>query len=66
MSNLVYLEDTVFLDSSITSGSYNLSSYSLAELSGPLQEGFDEDIPFRTEFPKFLTLWTLSSCGSLC
>lgn len=53
---LLYLEDTVSVESCITSGSYSLSPCSLAELSGPWQEEFGEDIPFRTEFSKSLCL----------
>lgn len=65
---LLYLEGLVSMVSYISTASYNLSALSasfFAEFPELWEEGFHGGIPFRMSVPGFLTLWTLSSCGSL-
>lgn len=46
---LLYLEDNVSLEVSTTFDSDNICTSSYIQISEPREEGFDEDIPFRSE-----------------
>lgn len=63
--------DFVSLESSITSGSYNISASSSAWLPEPWGEGFDDDIPLRTQHSSAVigdahsdSLWMIESIYS--
>lgn len=48
-SGPVVFEDTVSLESSVTSGSCNLSTSSYTYIPDPQEEELDENIAFKTE-----------------
>lgn len=52
MSVLFGLESLIFLVFSIPTGFYSQSDFSSAEFPDPWEEGFDRNIPFRTECSK--------------
>lgn len=65
-SVLLYLEDALPLELSTTSGSYNLSSSSSAQIPDPWVEGFDKGIPFSLSPSKSFAFWTVCTCEFLC
>lgn len=52
-SVLLYLDDTVSLESATTSGSYSLPTSSSAQTPEPWREGSDTDIPLSTHCPLY-------------
>lgn len=64
---LQYVEGLLSMVSAISSGPYNLSTSSSEEFLWPWWEGFNRDIPLRTEFFKVSQSWHIVLiCVSVC